>query len=80
MGIDGLYWEVEEPKHPYKNNSIDQRIRKGQEQADNLILHFTKFIQIKSVEALIRERFKQHRNFKKAEIWVCGKRKLSCIK
>lgn len=69
-----MYWEVEELKYPYKNNSIDQRIRKGQEQAENLILHFSKSVHINSVKVLIKERFKQHRQFKKAEIWICKKR------
>lgn len=31
LRIDGLYWEVEEPKYSYKNNSIDQRIRKDKD-------------------------------------------------
>lgn len=74
LRIDGLYWEVEQPQYPYKNSSIDRRIRKGQEQAENLLLHFSKSVNIKTVKSLIIERFKQHRYFKKAEIWICRKR------
>jgi hypothetical protein len=80
LRIDGEYWEVEAPQWPYKRLSIDRRIRKGQEQADSLIIHFAKEINIKSVEKIIQARFKEHRKFEKAEIWICCKRLGTYIK
>lgn len=74
LRIDGLYWEVEEPKHPYGNNNINQRIRKGQEQADNLILHFRKNVSIALVESLLKERLRYHHQFRRAEVWINCKR------
>jgi hypothetical protein len=56
--IDGEYWEVEAPGWPYKRININNRIRKGQEQADSLIIHFAKEVNIKSVETIIeKQRF-----------------------
>ncbi|MBO9205372.1 MULTISPECIES: CdiA C-terminal domain-containing protein [Niastella] len=74
LRIDGEYWEVEAPQWPYKRLSIDRRIRKGQDQANALIIFFSKKVNIKTVEGVINDRFKEHRNFKKAEIWVNFKR------
>src|SRR4051812_37450103 len=74
LRINGEYWEVESPQWPYKRLSIDRRIRKGQEQADALIIFFSKEVNIKTVEGAINDRFKEHRKFKKAEIWVNYKR------
>jgi hypothetical protein len=74
LRIDGKYWEVEAPQWPYHKTKIDTRIRKGQEQADSLIIYFAKEVNLKSVETLIQARFKEHRKFKKAEIWVSCKR------
>jgi hypothetical protein len=68
--INGEYWEVESPEWPYKRQCVDRRIRKGQEQADALIIFFSKEVNIKSVEVIIQSRFKEHRKFKKAEIWI----------
>ena len=70
LRINGEYWEVEEPDWPYKEININNRIRKGQEQADALILFFSKQVNIKSVERILKGRFKLHKSFKKAEIWV----------
>jgi hypothetical protein len=80
LRINGEYWEVESPQWPYKFLNIETRIRKGQEQADCLIIHFAKEVNIKSVEKIIQARFKEHRKFKKAEIWVCCKRLGTYIK
>ena len=74
LRINGEYWEVESPQWPYKRLSIDRRIRKGQEQADALIIFFAKEVNIKTVEGVISERFKEHQKFKKAEIWITCKR------
>ncbi len=74
LRINGIYWEVEEPKWPYKRININNRIRKGQEQADSLIIHFAKEVNVKSIETIIEARFKEHSKFKKAEIWVNKKR------
>jgi hypothetical protein len=70
LRINGEYWEVESPEWPYKKANINRRIRKGQEQADALIIFFSKDVNIKSVEVIIQGRFKEHQKFKKAEIWV----------
>ena len=80
LRINNEYWEVEAPGWPYKRININNRIRKGQEQADSLIIHFAKEVNIKSVETIIEARFKEHRKFKKAEIWVCCKRLGTYIK
>ena len=74
LRINGEYWEVESPKWPYKFQNVDTRLRKGQEQADALIIYFSKDVNIKSVEVIIQARFKEHQKFKKAEIWVNCKR------
>jgi hypothetical protein len=74
LRINGEYWEVEAPEWPYKRVKINTRIRMGQEQADALIIFFAKKVNIVSVERIIQDRFKDHRNFKKAEIWVNYKR------
>jgi hypothetical protein len=74
LRINGEYWEVEAPEWPYKRTSIDNRIKKGQEQADALIIFFAKDVNIKSVERAILGRFYMHQNFKKAEIWINFKR------
>lgn len=80
LRINGEYWEVESPEWPYKNTNINRRIRNGKEQADALIIHFAKDVNLKSVEALIKGRFKDHRNFKKAQVWVRDKRMGNYIK
>jgi hypothetical protein len=80
LRIDGKYWEVESPQWPYKYLNVDTRIRKGQEQASALIIFFSKEVNIKSVENIIKARFKKHRNFNKAEIWVSYKRLGTYIK
>lgn len=80
LRIDGEYWEVESPDWPYTKKKIENRIRKGQEQADSLIVFFSKPINVSSIERIIEARFKLHRNFNKAEIWVNQKRISSCIK
>lgn len=74
LRIDGEYWEVEAPQWPYTRTKIDNRIRQGQEQADALIIHFAKAVNINSVERAIRGRFQIHQKFKKAEIWMNYKR------
>lgn len=74
LRINGEYWEVEAPEWPYKKNTISNRIRRGQEQADALIIFFAKEINIKSVEKIIFERFRDHKRFKKAEVWSGYKR------
>jgi hypothetical protein len=61
---------VEAPEWPYKDININTRIRKGQEQADALILFFTKQVNLRSVERIIKGRFKVHQKFRKAEIWM----------
>lgn len=80
LRINGEYWEVESPEWPYKRVKIHTRVRKGQEQADALIISFAKEVNIKSVEVIIHARFKEHQKFKKAEIWVNYKRVKTCIK
>jgi hypothetical protein len=80
LRINGEYWEVESPEWPYRNTNINRRIRNGKEQADALIIHFAKDVNLKSVEALIKGRFKDHRNFKKAQVWVRDKRMGNYIK
>jgi hypothetical protein len=80
LRINGEYWEVEAPEWPYHRTKIHTRIRKGQEQADSLIIFFAKEVNIKSVEVIIQARFKEHRKFKKAEIWVNYKRMGGYIK
>jgi hypothetical protein len=74
LRINGEYWEVESPKWPYHRTKINTRIRHGQEQADFLIICFEKEVNVASVESIIKDRFKDHRNFRKAEIWVKYKR------
>jgi hypothetical protein len=71
LRINGEYWEVEAPDWPYHRTKIHTRVRKGQEQADSVIIFFAKEVNIKSVEVIIQARFKEHQKFKKAEIWVC---------
>jgi hypothetical protein len=78
--INEEYWEVESPDWPYNRKKINNRIRKGQEQADALIIFFSKEVNIKSVEVIIQARFKEHQKFKKAEIWVGCKRLGTYIK
>jgi hypothetical protein len=80
LRINGEYWEVESPDWPYNKKKINNRIRKGQEQADSLIVFFSKEVNIKSVEVIVQSRFKEHRKFKKAEIWVNYKRVGTYIK
>jgi hypothetical protein len=80
LRINGEYWEVEAPEWPYKKTNINTRIRKGQEQADALIVFFFKDVNVNSVEAIVKGRFKLHQNFKKAEIWVNYKKVRTCIK
>jgi hypothetical protein len=80
LRINGVYWEVESPKWPYKRLNIDTRIRKGQEQADSLIIFFSKDVNIQSVEVIIQARFKEHRKFKKAEVWIKYQRLSTYIK
>jgi hypothetical protein len=80
LRINGEYWEVESPQWPYKYQNVDTRIRHGQEQADALIIFFSKKVNIKSVEGIIQARFKKHRNFKKAEIWTSQQRLGTYIK
>jgi hypothetical protein len=80
LRVDGEYWEVEAPEWPYHRTKIHTRVRKGQEQADALIIFFAKEVNIKSVEVIIQARFKEHQKFKKAEIWVNYKRMGSYIK
>jgi hypothetical protein len=70
----------ESPEWPYKDVNINNRIRKGQEQANCLIIFFTKPVNVKMVERIIKGRFKDHRNFKKAEIWVGYQRIKTFIK
>jgi hypothetical protein len=74
LRINGEYWEVEAPEWPYKKKSISNRIRRGQEQADAVIISFAKEIDIRYVERIIFERFRDHKRFKKAEVWVNYKR------
>jgi hypothetical protein len=74
LRINGEYWEVEAPEWPYRKNSIINRIRRGREQADAVIIFFAKEINIKSVEKIIFEKLGDHRGFKKAEVWVGYKR------
>ncbi len=80
LRINGEYWEVESPEWPYKRVKINTRIRKGQEQADALIIYFEKEVNVASVERIIKDRFKEHHRFKKAEIWVKCKRVSRYIK
>jgi hypothetical protein len=80
LRIDEEYWEVESPGWPYKDVNINNRIRKGQEQANSLIIFFTKPVNVKMVERIIKGRFKDHRNFKKAEIWIGYQRIKTFIK
>jgi len=80
LRINGEYWEVEAPEWPYHRTKIHTRIRKGQEQADALIILFSKDVNIKSVEVIIQARFKEHQKFKKAEIWIKCKRVGTYIK
>ena len=80
LRIDGEYWEVESPEWPYKKTNISNRIRRGQEQADALILFFAKEVNIKSVESILTAKFKSYLRFKKAEVWVKFKRVGSYIK
>jgi len=70
LRINGEYWEVEAPEWPYKDTNINKRIRNGQEQVDALILFFSKQVNIKSVERILKGRFKIHHTFKKAEVWI----------
>jgi hypothetical protein len=80
LRINGEYWEVEAPEWPYHRSKIHNRVRKGQEQADALIISFAKEVNIKSVEVIIQARFKEHKKFKKAEIWIKCERIGSYIK
>lgn len=80
LRINGEYWEVESPEWPYKRTKINTRIRKGQEQADALIIYFAKEVNIKTVERVISDRFKDHHKFRKAEIWVNCQRIKTYIK
>jgi hypothetical protein len=80
LRINGEYWEVETPEWPYHQTKINNRIRKGQEQAEALIVFFAKEVNVSSVEKIIKGRFKLHRNFKKAEIWVNYKKVSTCLK
>jgi hypothetical protein len=80
LRINEEYWEVESPDWPYKDININNRIRRGQEQADALIIYFQKPVNIRMVERIIKGRFKIHRTFRKAEIWVNFIRMGTCIK
>jgi hypothetical protein len=74
LRINGEYWEVEAPEWPYNKTNINNRIRKGQDQAEAVIIYFAKEVNIKSVERIIIKRFKDHQRFKKAEVWIGYKR------
>jgi hypothetical protein len=80
LRINGEYWEVESPQWPYKRTNINTRVRKGQEQADALIIYFAKEVNINSVERIIKGRLKDHQSSRKAEIWVNYKRIKTYIK
>lgn len=66
--IDGVYRELECPSHPYNYNRIVQRIRKGYNQADKLILYFEKAVNGFTVQKAIQDRFRIRRNFREVII------------
>lgn len=71
--IDDFYWELENPSYPYSYKKIDQRIRKGYQQADSMILYFQKPVNGFTVQKAIRDRFGIKKDFKEAIIIVGNK-------
>jgi hypothetical protein len=62
--IDNIYWELESPSFPYNYNKISQRIRKGAQQANNIILYF------ETVQKAINDRFLLNKDLKEVIIIV----------
>jgi len=54
--IDEKFWELEQPTYPYNYKKIDQRIRKGYQQANHLILYFEKPANGFTVQKAIEDR------------------------
>ena len=71
--IDGIYWELETPVYPYHYKKIDQRIRKGYRQANNVILYFEKKVNGFTVQKAVKDRFVINRDLKEVIIIVAGK-------
>lgn len=68
--LDGVYWELECPTYPYSYKKIDQRIRKGYQQADKLILFFEKPVNGFTVQKALSDRFGINKDFKEAIVIV----------
>jgi hypothetical protein len=68
--IDNIYWELESPSFPYNYNKISQRIRKGAQQANNIILYFEKSVNGFTVQKAINDRFLLNKDLKEVIIIV----------
>lgn len=71
--IDGIYWELECPTYPYNYNKIVQRIRKGYNQADQVILYFAKVVNGFTIQKAVQDRFKIRKDFMEAIIIIGDK-------
>lgn len=70
--IDGNFWELEQPTFPYNYKKIDQRIRKGYQQANRLILHFESLVNGFTVQKAIKDRMEINRELAEVIIIVKG--------
>lgn len=70
--IGSEYWELEQPTFPYSYKKIDQRIRKGYQQADNLILYFEKQVNGFTVQKAINDRMQINRRLQQVIVIANG--------
>lgn len=70
--IDGKFWELEQPTFPYNYKKIDQRIRKGYQQANHLILNFENPVNGFSVQKAIKDRMQINQELAEVIIVVKG--------
>lgn len=70
--IDAVYWELECPKPPYNYKRIVQRIRRGCNQADQLILYFEKPVNVLTVQKAVDDKFKIKKKVKGSNSYSRG--------
>jgi hypothetical protein len=70
--IDGSYWELEQPTSPYNYRKIDQRIRKGYQQANKIILSFKKHVNGFTVQKAVDDRMYINKELSEVIIIVKG--------
>ncbi len=70
--IDGKFWELMQPTYPYNYKKIDQRIRKGYQQANHLILYFENPVNGFTVQKAINDRMQINRELAEVIIIVKG--------